>query len=184
MRIQDRTLLRATRLRFQRTPEMHVIEIEVYTSTVNDALHIEVDAVYEEGMLGSLCGHQIASMGVQYEYPLKGNDGSLNIGDATTDRVDIATEGLRGIGLGSAMFSEIVTVLQGLKPVTVIPFYLSEEDADDANRERRNRFYERFGVKFNYFDNGRRGGESIPMSSHALIVPGPSDRRGWMITKV
>lgn len=178
------TPLRILRLRFDREPERHVIVVSVYGRRRGEWIHLDVEAIYEDGSMIHLKGDQVAAMSAQYEEPALGNRGQVNFGDLKSDRVDIATEKLRGMGLGSAMFCELVATLRELPPVPVATFYLSEEDASDENRERRNQFYERFGISFNFFLDDRYGGESVDMSSSELIAAEPSNHQGWLITKI
>lgn len=175
---------RSQRWRFGRESEWHVIEVLAFSYPQHEKFHLNVKAIYEDGSQINFKDRQVAIMEAQYEEPIQGDSGHVNFGDRESDRVDIGTESLRGMGLGSVMFRELVLMLRNLQPVPIATFYLSEEDAGDENRERRNHFYERFGITFNFFAEARRGGESVAMYSNKLIAAEPSNHQSWQITKL
>ncbi|TXH44307.1 MAG: N-acetyltransferase [Burkholderiaceae bacterium] len=75
---------------------------------------------------------------------------------------------LRGQRIGTYLMNEIVTWAQQWPEATVRPVKLLSGQAEDENRERRNRFYERFGLVFVYSDPEHREGVSKPMPVKAL----------------
>lgn len=70
---------------------------------------------------------------------------------------------LRGQGIGSYLMNEIVTWAQQWPDATVNSIALLSGQADEGNKERRNRFYEQFGLIFDYVDAERCEGRSRPM---------------------
>ncbi|MBU9198873.1 hypothetical protein KTD33_30575 [Burkholderia gladioli] len=75
---------------------------------------------------------------------------------------------LRGQHIGTYLMNEIVTWCQQWPEASVAPVELLSGQADEANRTRRNRFYEQFGLVFDYRDAAHREGTSRPMSVSAL----------------
>lgn len=70
---------------------------------------------------------------------------------------------LRGQRVGTYLMNEIVTWAQQWPEATVKPITLLSGQAEEENRDRRNRFYERFGLVFAYVDPERREGVSKPI---------------------
>ncbi|WP_198969816.1 GNAT family N-acetyltransferase [Xylophilus sp. ASV27] len=70
---------------------------------------------------------------------------------------------LRGQRIGTYLMNEIVTWAQQWPEATVRPIKLLSGQAEEENRTRRNRFYERFGLKFAYSDPEHREGVSKQM---------------------
>lgn len=79
----------------------------------------------------------------------------------------------RGAHIGTYLFDEIVRWAKQWPKAQVRQISLSEVDADDVNRERRNSFYEQFGIVFDY-SNGRCSGRSKPMSAQGLSPVAPT----------
>lgn len=75
---------------------------------------------------------------------------------------------LRGQRIGTYLMNEIVTWAQQWPEATVRPIKLMSGQAEDENRTRRNRFYERFGLVFKYQDSEQREGVSKPMPVKSL----------------
>lgn len=76
---------------------------------------------------------------------------------------------LRGQRIGTYLMSEIVTWAQQWPEATVRPIKLLSGQAEEENRARRNRFYERFGLEFMYSDPEHREGVSKSMPVANLI---------------
>lgn len=75
---------------------------------------------------------------------------------------------LRGQRIGTCLMNEIVTWAQQWPEAKVRSVELLSGQAEEENRARRNRFYERFGLVFAYRDPEHREGLSMPMSVKAL----------------
>lgn len=77
---------------------------------------------------------------------------------------------LRGQRIGTYLMNEIVAWAQQWPEAMVRPIKLLSGQAEEENRARRNRFYERFGLKFIYSDPEHREGasESMPVGN---LVP-------------
>lgn len=69
-------------------------------------------------------------------------------------------DGLEGQHIGTFLMNEIVTWAKQWTTACVHPVSLGEGQAGDKNRERRNRFYEQFGLEFQYENAERRTGSS------------------------
>lgn len=60
------------------------------------------------------------------------------------------------------MMNEIVKWAKQWPEANILKITLGEGDAYDENMERRNRFYEQFGIEFNYHDESRKTGPHAP----------------------
>lgn len=74
----------------------------------------------------------------------------------------------RGHHLGTYFMNEIVQWVKQWPDASVTPVELLEGQAEDSNRERRNRFYEQFGLVFDYQDADHRKGFSRDMRAANL----------------
>ncbi len=81
----------------------------------------------------------------------------------------------RGAHIGTYLFDEVVRWAKQWPNAEVRRISLSEVDGDDENRERRNAFYEQFGIEFDYSE-GKRAGISRPMKAGDLT---PVDPQVW-----
>lgn len=75
---------------------------------------------------------------------------------------------LRGHRVGTYLMNEVVLWAQQWPTATVNSIELLALQAYDENKARRNRFYEQFGLVFNYNDDDCREGLSQPMPVSAL----------------
>lgn len=75
---------------------------------------------------------------------------------------------LRGQRIGTYLMNEIVTWAKQWPNATVQSVELLAGQAQEDNKDRRNRFYERFGLVFDYRDPEHREGVSKPMPAEAL----------------
>jgi GNAT superfamily N-acetyltransferase len=75
---------------------------------------------------------------------------------------------LRGYRVGTYLMNEIVLWTQQWPHATVNSIELLEGQAYEQNKARRNRFYEQFGLIFDYRDRDRREGLSRPMLAGEL----------------
>lgn len=84
---------------------------------------------------------------------------------------------LRGHYVGTYLQDEIVRWARQWPNAIVTPITLSATDADDViNKMRRNRFYEQFGIVFEYDGTDRTSGVSMPMLAIDLK---PVDPHVW-----
>lgn len=70
---------------------------------------------------------------------------------------------LHGLKIGTYLMNELVTWVQQWPEAAVYPIELLAGQAEGENKARRNRFYEQFGVVFDYRDAEAREGLSRPM---------------------
>lgn len=70
---------------------------------------------------------------------------------------------LSGQRIGTYLMGRVVEFVRQLPDAALNSVFLSEVDASDENRERRNRFYEQFGLRFEFDGPGRREGRALPM---------------------
>lgn len=75
---------------------------------------------------------------------------------------------LAGQRIGTYLFNQIVTWAQRWPEATVRSVTLVAGQAGGENKARRNRFYEQFGLVFEYADPEHRAGKSLPMLVKAL----------------
>lgn len=77
-------------------------------------------------------------------------------------------EELRGYRIGTYLMSQIVSWVQRWPDAEVRDVELMIGQADDENKLRRNRFYEQFGLVFDYSDGENKLGRSRPMLARQL----------------
>lgn len=77
---------------------------------------------------------------------------------------------LAGRGIGTFFLNEIVHWVQQWPEANVMPVKLLKSDARGENKSRRNRFYENFGLTFEYEDDGKSAGQSLPMLAKELTL--------------
>lgn len=70
---------------------------------------------------------------------------------------------LRGHRVGTYLMNEIVTWAKRWPDAEVKSIELNAGQGGDENRDRRNEFYEQFGLEFDYSDPEHRAGKSKPM---------------------
>jgi hypothetical protein len=75
----------------------------------------------------------------------------------------------RSLRLGTYLFDVIVGWAQQWKGATVNSIWLADGDGYTENRDRRNRFYEQFGLVFDYDDATKRSGRSRVMPIENLV---------------
>lgn len=76
---------------------------------------------------------------------------------------------LRGLRLGTYCLREIALWAQQWPTADIEAIKLSEVDAGDKNRERRNTLYEKLGIMIDFADPiARRSGRSMPMKASEL----------------
>lgn len=84
--------------------------------------------------------------------------------------------GLKGHRIGTYLMDQIVAWVKQWPNANLRSIGLSAGQSEAENKERRNRFYEQFGIEFDYTDETRRAGMSKPMTAGQLLR---SDR--WML---
>lgn len=88
--------------------------------------------------------------------------------------------GLEGQRIGTYLMNEIVIWVRQWPDAIVNSVVLNSGQADAANKDRRNRFWEQFGLKFDYSDIEHKGGRSQPMEAKELM---PTDKWKENITE-
>lgn len=99
-------------------------------------------------------------------------DGPLTVltsGSVSNGAVFLDLPGLEGLRIGTYLMNQIVVWAKQWPDAAVRPVTLLASQGHDENRDRRNRFYEQFGLTFDYSDGDRRAGQSRPMSASALV---------------
>lgn len=113
----------------------------------------------------------LASGHFQASYRREFDDGeivSLTGRNGAPGTVFLDPESLRGQRVGTYLMNELVAWVQRWPEADVHPIQLENAQAYEANRARRNRFYERFGIVFDYQDAGHQEGRSRPMKVREL----------------
>ncbi|ENY6785113.1 hypothetical protein ACF1CY_002577 [Providencia rettgeri] len=85
---------------------------------------------------------------------------------------DVFLKAERGIRIGSLLMSCVIEWARQWPNAAVIPIGLSDIDATNnmsENKNRRNRFYEQFGIKFEYKDANKTSGRSKNMFVSDLV---------------
>lgn len=106
------------------------------------SLTIKVHYIF--GSRLDLIGEHVSTMGAS----ITGHDKRVKL---TNGSVMIHIEGLRGLHIGTYLFYKVVDWAKNNAPgYRIIPISLSNVDAGPKNKDRRNAFYENFGLKFEY----------------------------------
>lgn len=93
---------------------------------------------------------------------------ALTSGSMTGGAVFLDLPGLEGQHIGTYLMNEIVLWAKQWPEAEVRSVSLLAAQGHNENRERRNRFYEQFGLSFDYVDVERRAGNSRPLRAAAL----------------
>lgn len=99
-----------------------------------------------------------------------GNEPSVSLTSESTSKgaVFLDLPDLEGQRIGTYLMNKIVTWVQQWPEATVRSVELLSGQARDDNKARRNRFYEQFGLVFDYRDPEQCEGLSKPMLAAAL----------------
>ena len=82
--------------------------------------------------------------------------------------VTLDLQGLEGNRIGTYLMNEIVRWARQWPGADIREIELLAGQASSDNKDRRNRFYERFGLVFDYADSEHRAGKSRPMKVRDL----------------
>jgi GNAT superfamily N-acetyltransferase len=105
-------------------------------------------------------------------YTIVGNEPVISLTAAkpyASGYVIVEMERLRGERLGTYLMNEIVSWAKRWPRARILPIHLREEQAYKQNKDRRNRFYEQFGIEFDYVDENKTAGISTPMLAANLV---------------
>ncbi|WP_270820043.1 hypothetical protein [Aeromonas sp. Y311-2] len=94
---------------------------------------------------------------------------SLTSSSISKGAVYLDLPGLEGMRIGTYLMNQIVKWAKQWPDATVRSIELLAGQAYSENKVRRNRFYEQFGLVFDYKDSEQREGLSQPMLAKALI---------------
>lgn len=138
-----------------------------------------VGAMYESGCANVAEGTGIARWEATYVSPAGADNGHVWFGNG---RIDIEIESLRGIGIGSLLMLPLVRWAKTRpRNVPVVPINLAGPDAKTGDeRDRRNRFYEKLGFRFDYKDDQAHGSAREMLASE-LITPTFKMSQGWSV---
>jgi len=88
----------------------------------------------------------------------------------TNNDVIIRDNKYKGLRLGTLAFSYIVLWAKQFPHANIKKISLSDTDAvDEENKERRNKLYEKIGLRFEYSDSNAKSGNSIDMLASSLV---------------
>lgn len=94
---------------------------------------------------------------------------SLTCSSATSKgAVFMDLPGMQGNRVGTYLMNEIVKWAQQWPTASVNPITLDAAQGYAENKQRRNQFYEQFGLVFDYLDTEKKSGESRPMIAETL----------------
>ena len=102
-------------------------------------------------------------------YSKSSNSVSLTSKSTSKGAVFLDLPGLEGQRIGTYFMNEIVRWVRRWPEATVNSIDLSSGNGHGENKERRNRFYEQFGLVFDYADPEHRAGHSRLMFASELI---------------
>lgn len=95
---------------------------------------------------------------------------SLTSSSLVHGAVFLDPERLKGHRIGTYLMNEIVTWVKRWPEAEVNSVKLLASQAQDDNKERRNRFYEQFGLEFDYTDTEHSAGTSRPILTRDLTL--------------
>ena len=96
---------------------------------------------------------------------------SLSSQDCSSGALFLDLSGLEGNRIGTYLMNEIVEWVKQWPDATVNSIHLRPGQSSGENKERRNRFYEQFGLVFDYTDPAtREEGCSRPMRAKDLVT--------------
>lgn len=95
---------------------------------------------------------------------------SLSSARLAESAIFLDPEYLRGHRLGTFFMNEIVSWAKNFGSADVKPIELDVGQADPTNKARRNRFYEQFGLKFDFKDSRLEAGVARPMLAQSLTT--------------
>ena len=93
---------------------------------------------------------------------------SLSHAGVSEGAIFLDLNGLEGQRIGSYLMNEIVSWVKKWPDAEVNPIRLSSCQATPDNKERRNHFYENFGLEFDYVDSDKKEGRSKIMKARDL----------------
>lgn len=174
-RIEKRTSIEKLKVVDSKFPDQpHYILLHITETFEQDVIDgktmlagdIELRADYFWGPLTSEVGELVSLMGGKSQSP---THVKISNGDVT-----IRIHALKGIGLGSYLFNRIVVWAKQFEPTRLIaPLHLTSGlDPDPQNTPRRNRLYEKFGIRL-IFTDGIERGSSDPAMTIGEITPIP-----------
>ena len=117
-------------------------------------------------IIGARTGNRVVgSFSAYYE---RGSDGSADRISLTSGTVFLDPPNLCGQHVGTYLMNQIVLWAKRWPTAIVAPIKLLSGQADPENKARRNRFYEQFGLVFDYTDQDEKEGQSRPMPAGML----------------
>lgn len=130
---------------------------------------VTISVSYRE--ISSDCyGRETARGEFRGSYHAHVNTVSITAGSLTGGMVVIDPPSLQGHHLGTYLMNEIIRWAKRWPDATVNTVTLLQGQSHGENRERRNRFYEQFGLKFDYTSSERKAGTSLPMLAQELSL--------------
>lgn len=85
--------------------------------------------------------------------------------------ITLDLKGLAGQRIGTYLMNEVVQWAKQWPHAKINPLHLMEAHAqDESSRTRRNRFYEQFGLRFDFTDPSEQAGRSRPITPAELVT--------------
>lgn len=140
---------------------------------------LKVTVRYLGGSVPLASGTVVASWAASYEpssLPHGNDPGHADIGEGRRD----VLEEFRGIGIGSYLMHFLIGWVKNRREVPVVPIHLKQADATLDNLDRRNRFWEKLGFTFDYY-NEKSWGCSHRMTTEDLVKPPRQLAAGWRL---
>jgi hypothetical protein len=94
---------------------------------------------------------------------------SITSPSMSTGAVFLDLPGLEGCRIGTYLMNEIASWVKQWPDADLKPIGLLAGQADSENKERRNRFYQQFGIEFEFTNSFQTEGFSKPMCAGQLI---------------
>ena len=123
-------------------------------------------------IMGERFSHVVTRGGFVGSYHEYNKTVTLTSGSLTGGGVFLDPPSLQGNSLRTYLMNEVVLWAKRWPNASINTISLVAHQGHDANKARRNQFYEQFGLAFAYADADRKAGQSQPMMAKELI---PSD---------
>jgi GNAT superfamily N-acetyltransferase len=137
---------------------------ETYRHDPQDGTLLEASISIFYQRITARYSHQDGGKGhFEGNYSKLNNSVSLTSASTYKGAVFLDLPSLEGQRIGTYLMNEIVRWVQRWPEATVKSVELVSGQAGEDNKERRNRFYEQFGLVFDYTDAEHREGRSRPM---------------------
>ncbi len=158
--------------------EQYVRTYEIYNPQRNDELKgwLLIESITEENKYKGVLLLRLSYIYLSRDKQSKAGDFQAyynkDLNEVSLTNKDVFLKAEHGIRIGSLLMSCVIEWARQWPNAAVIPIGLSDVDATNEmseNKNRRNRFYEQFGIEFEYKDDNKASGRSKDMFVSELV---------------